>query len=207
MGNEQFEGTWYLVSFEVRLSDGNITYPFGRDAEGTIIYGADGHFSVQVMQRDRPKFASGDVQNGTADEMSTAYKGYVAYYGTYVVDETEGIMTHQVRGSLFPNWVGGDPIRYFKISGSRLTLSTPPMPFDGQQTTVLLVWERVRSGKEEQPAGYSCPGCGTPLSQSHFAFLQENPDDWFPCEGPGCGWTQIVYLSGEFDSRPAGPPQ
>jgi hypothetical protein len=143
LGDEQFAGVWNLVSFEVRLSDGEIMSPFRRDADGTIIYGADGYFSVQLMQRDRPKFASGDVQSGTADEMSSAYKGYIAYYGTYVVDEAEGIMTHRVRGSLFPNWVGEDQTRYFKFSGSQLTLSTPPTQFGGQQLTASLTWERA----------------------------------------------------------------
>ena len=144
MGNEQPAGAWNLVSFEVRRSDGEIMYPFGRDADGILIYEADGYFSVQLMQRDRPKFASGDIQNGTVDEISSAYKGYISYYGTYVVDEAEGVMTHQVRGSLFPNWVGEDQRRYFKLSGSQLTLSTPPTPFGGQELTALLIWERAR---------------------------------------------------------------
>ena len=139
MGNEQLAGAWNLVSFEVRRSDGVIMYPFGRDADGTLIYEAGGYFSVQLLERERPKFASGDMQNGTVDEISSAYKGYIGYYGTYAVDEAEGIVTHLVRGSLFPNWVGEDQRRYFKLSGSQLTLRSPPTPFGGQKLTALLI--------------------------------------------------------------------
>ena len=136
-------GAWNLVSFESQVSDGETRYPFGRDAEGTLIYEVGGNFSAQVMQKGRPEFESGDIQNGTVDEISSAYKGYIAYYGTYIIDEAEGIMTHQVRGSLFPNFVGGDQTRYFKFTEGQLTLSTPPMPYGGQTITALLVWERA----------------------------------------------------------------
>jgi hypothetical protein len=109
-----------------------------------LIYTADGKISAQIMQRGRPNFSSGDVQSGTVDEMSAAYKGYVAYYGTYVIDEANGIMTHQVRGSLFPNYVGEDQTRYFNFSNDALTLSAAPIPFGDQTITASLIWERAK---------------------------------------------------------------
>ena len=143
MSNEQFVGAWNLVSFESWVSDGETTYPFGRDAEGTLIYEAGGIFSAQVMQKGRPEFESGDLLNGTVGEISSAYKGYIAYFGTYVVDEAEGIMTHHVRGSLFPNFVSGTQTRYFKFTDGQMTLSTPALPFGGQSVSAVLVWERA----------------------------------------------------------------
>lgn len=79
-------GHWSLASFEV--ASGNLTeYPFGRDAIGQIIYDSAGHMAVQIMKAARPPFASGDQAVGTAEEVSAALQGYVAYYGTYTVDE------------------------------------------------------------------------------------------------------------------------
>jgi hypothetical protein len=50
--------TWRLVSFNIRDQSGNITYPFGKDAQGRIIYEANGRMAVQVMNPNRPKLSS-----------------------------------------------------------------------------------------------------------------------------------------------------
>ncbi len=143
MGKEQFTGTWKLVSSEYRRLDGKLAYSKGRDAVGILMYDASGHMSVQIMRPDRPAFASGDHLKGTPEEIKSAFKGFVAYYGTYEVNEEEGTVTHHLEGSLFPNWVGTDLKRFFEFSGNQLTLSTPPMPMGGQQLTGVLLWERV----------------------------------------------------------------
>ena len=146
MGKEQFIGSWKLVSFECRRLDGEVTYPFGKDAKdaaGILMYDVNGYMSVQINYSDRPAFASGDQLKGTPAEIKFALEGYSAYHGTYEVNEEEGTVTHHVKGSLFPNWVGTSQRRFFKFSGNRLTLSTPPMPRGGEQVTALLTWERV----------------------------------------------------------------
>jgi hypothetical protein len=143
MGKEQFIGTWTLVSTEHRHSDGQLTYPLGREPVGIIMYDAKGYISVQLMHPDRPAFASGDMDNGTPTEIKSAFEGFVAYFGTYEVNEEKGTVTHHVEGSLFPNWVGSAQRRFFEFSGNRLTLSTPPILIGGEQITVTLVWERA----------------------------------------------------------------
>ncbi len=143
MVKEQFVGTWKLVSSEFRFSDDQTVYPLGKDAIGMLMYDASGHMSAQLMRRDRPAFASDDLLTGTASEIKSAFEGFVAYFGTYEVTEGKAIVVHRVEGSLLPNWVGGDQIRFFELSDNRLTLSTPPMPMGGRQVTGLLIWERV----------------------------------------------------------------
>jgi hypothetical protein len=44
-------GTWRLVSFAVQDADGGIDFPFGRDAEGSITYTADGRMAVHFGPR------------------------------------------------------------------------------------------------------------------------------------------------------------
>jgi len=143
MIKEQFIGTWKLVSLEFQRSDGQLTYPMGRDAVGIVMYDANGHMSVQIMRPDRPAFASGDQLDGTPMEIKSAFEGFVTYYGIYEVNQEEGTVTHHLEGSLFPNWVGSAQRRFFEFSGNRLTLSTPPILFGGQQVTGVLIWERA----------------------------------------------------------------
>jgi len=143
VGNEKFIGSWKLVSSEFRRSDGDISYPLGRDAAGLIMYDATGHISAQLMRSNRPRFASSDHFKATPEEIIPAFQGYLAYYGTYEVNEEEDTVTHHVEGSPVPNWVGVPLIRFFEFSGNRLTLSTPPIPMGGKQVVGLLVWERA----------------------------------------------------------------
>ena len=143
MKKEQFAGIWKLVSSEFRLLDGQVVYPYGRDAVGILIYSAGGHMCVQIMRPDRLQFASGDRLMGTAEEIKSAYEGYAAYYGTYEVNEEEGTVTHQTVGNLFPNWAGVDQKRFFQLSDDMLTLSTPEVLLGGQQMTGVIYWKRV----------------------------------------------------------------
>lgn len=140
---EKFTGTWRLVSNEFRQSDGQLTYPYGRDAIGLAMFGADGCFSAQIMRPDRPTFASGDNRKGTPVEIKAAYEGFFAYYGVYEVNQEERTVTLHVEGSLFPNWVGSAQQRFFEFSGNRVTLSTLPILLGGQQVIGVLTWERI----------------------------------------------------------------
>jgi hypothetical protein len=143
MGKDEFVGTWELVSAEARRSDGQITYPFGRDVVGTLSYDTNGNMSMQMMRSDRPAFAVGDFQKGAPEEIKAAFKGFLSYFGTYEINEQEGTVTHHVKGSSFPNWGGSDQTRVFEFSGNRLTLRTPPIQVGGIAVTSLLIWERV----------------------------------------------------------------
>ncbi len=100
--------------------------------------------SAQLMNPDRPRFASGDRLRGSDAEVRAATDGYIAYYGTYTVDMSAAVVTHHVQGALFPNSISGDEVRHFRLDGDRLTITTPPMQLGGEQLTTVLVWERAR---------------------------------------------------------------
>ena len=139
---QRFIGTWKLVTSEFRTSDGKVSYPLGEKAVGILLYDSGGRMAVQLMRPDRPKFASGDMRGGTPEEIKTAAEGYVAYFGTYDVDEKQGSVVHHVEASLFPNWLGQDQMRFFEFSDDLLTLRTPPILSGGQEITGVLVWKR-----------------------------------------------------------------
>ena len=135
-------GTWRLLSFEMRPSEGASSQPFGVDPCGVLIYDANGNLSVQLARSERPEFASGDIRDGTDDEIRAAYTGYIAYFGVYEVNEADSYVTHKVDVSLFPNWQGVPQRRFFALSEDTLMLTTPPTPFGGRAVTAVLVWER-----------------------------------------------------------------
>lgn len=141
---ESFVGVWDVVSFEMHLPDGKVIHPFGERPVGRVIYSAAGHMAVQLMRGDRPPFASDDLRDGDPEEIQAAFKGYVAYYGPYEVHESERKVIHHVEASLFPNWIGGELVRFYELSDDLLTLTTPPVKYGGGDTTSILVWKRRR---------------------------------------------------------------
>jgi hypothetical protein len=139
---QRFISAWKLVTSEFHTSDGKVTYPLGEKAVGILMYDGGGRMAAQLMRPDRPKFASGDMRGGTPEEIKTAVEGYVAYFGTYEVDDKKGTVVHHVEASLFPNWLGQDQIRFFEFSADLLTLKTLPILSGGQEITGVLVWKR-----------------------------------------------------------------
>jgi len=138
---KQLIGTWRVVVFEDRRdkNDPNSewTYPYGKNLKGYIIYDETGHVMIQGMRTPPPpKLASGTEGKPTPQEALAAYEGYIAYFGTYTVDEARHIVTHHVEGSLDPSYVGTDQERRFELSGDRLII--------GDQKTWQRILERVK---------------------------------------------------------------
>lgn len=136
-------GAWRLITFEFRKADGNVIHPFGERARGSIIYTEKGRYSAQLMRIDRPKFASGDQMQGTAEEIGANYKGCISYFGTYEINLQDSLIIHHVEGSIFPNMEGRDQERFFELSENRLQLRTPPIKLDGEKAVGVLLWERI----------------------------------------------------------------
>jgi Lipocalin-like domain len=137
-------GTWRLTSMEARTPSGETKYPWGRAVTGRLTYSSNGQMSVQIMKANRRSFSSEDLEGGTAEEIQAAFDGYHAYFGTYSYDARARTVTHRVEGSLFPNWTGHEQTRSVKVSASRLTLTSSPILFGGQEEVFLTVWDRIR---------------------------------------------------------------
>jgi Lipocalin-like domain len=136
-------GTWRLVSCQARASSGETRYPLGQDVVGQLFYDVDGNMSGHVMRVDRPTFVSNDLGSGTDAEVRAAFEGHVSYFGTYTVDLFARTVTHHVRGASYPNWIGHDQIRYYRIDGPYLVLSTPPILDRDESLEYMLTWERA----------------------------------------------------------------
>lgn len=135
-------GAWNLVSLYAQDPSGQTGYPFGRNAQGRLIYEPNGRMAVQLMNPNRPRFASSDLLLTSEAEVRAAFDGYAAYYGSYSVDQGERIIVHHVEAAHIPNWVGTDQVRHFEFQGNRLILKGP-LVRGGVQEEVSLVWERL----------------------------------------------------------------
>ena len=117
----RFFGTWRLVS---------------DTTTGIMIYDSLGNMAAQVMpNRARRKYAAAEP---TPDEAKDAITGYLAYFGTYSVDEQARTITHHRKGSINPGQVGDAVVRTYVFASNDRLILTPA------GSTNKIVWERAR---------------------------------------------------------------
>ena len=92
----------------------------------------------------RPAFHSSDWHHGTPEEYRASGCGYIAYCGTYEVDEEKATVTHIPSVSLLPNLIGGRQCRSIELQGDRLVLRAAGAPVaGGLNVTSRLEWKRM----------------------------------------------------------------
>jgi len=126
-GRARFVGTWKLLYRDTPGRSGESVHTV---ETGRLTYDERGNMTVQVAREGREKLTA-------ATDPQQVVSTYTAYWGTYVVDEAKGTMTHQIEGSLSPAMIGRpSPHRYeFSSGDARLALTSP-----GSTST----WERMR---------------------------------------------------------------
>jgi Lipocalin-like domain len=136
-------GTWRLLIDDAVNPDNTQTPQFGPNPMGTLIFTANGHYSLQVMRDNRPKFSANDRMKGTADENKTAIQGITSHFGTYSVDEASKTLTFHIEGSAFPNWDGTTQKRTItSLTPNDELTYTLSMP-SGGALPVTLAWKWV----------------------------------------------------------------
>jgi hypothetical protein len=142
MIREKLLGTWKLVSDERHTDGGEIFYPFGKDVVGQIIYDSAGFMAVNVTTQNRREMVARDREDFTPEDALKAFKSYLAYFGTYTIDEEKGAVIHHVVSCTFPQMIGAHNVRFYRFDGKRLILKTPPVTVDGKQAVSYITWER-----------------------------------------------------------------
>ncbi|MGH9318914.1 MAG: lipocalin-like domain-containing protein [Vicinamibacteria bacterium] len=139
------EGAWRVVWAEDRLENGEVaSYPWGRHPVGLVLIDS-GHISIQIVSRDRPAWPPPE---SSPDEMKEALEkqlgSYIAYFGSYTVDEAEGSLSIEVQGGWRPSYAGTKQKRYYELAGDRLTIGPAPRVVEGRQTVRRVLMERIR---------------------------------------------------------------
>ncbi len=145
MTDNPFLGTWRLISWENRDAGGQLGYPLGPDALGYITYTADGYIFAQIMAAGRATLATQNPFGGVDAEAAAAARSHMSYCGKYEVrtgGENDEVV-HRVAISDFPNWVGGEQLRFYKFEDDKLILSAPPFQTKKGEITTFLIWERA----------------------------------------------------------------
>ncbi len=141
MAHNPFLGTWRLLSWENRDPAGERSYPLGPGAVGYITYTADGYIFAQIMAAERAPLTTQNPFGGADAEAAAAARSHMSYCGTYEVRGSE--VVHRVAVSDFPNWVGGEQLRFYKFEDEKLILSAPPFQTKKGEITTFLIWERA----------------------------------------------------------------
>ena len=139
-------GVWRLTDYTDEHKDPDDTQPFGPNPQGFLIYTADGFVSAQLMKPGRPAFHSADWHHGTQQEYEASGSGYIAYCGTYEVDEEKATVTHIPSVSLLPNLIDGRQCRSIELQGDRLVLRAAGAPVAGGLDVISrLEWKSITS--------------------------------------------------------------
>jgi hypothetical protein len=105
----------------------------GPNPKGMIYYGPHGEMAVQVAP-DVNRRRAGAVM--TPEEAKIALSDYIAYFGTYTIDEQIGTVTHHRQDSIQPGDTG-DLVRRYELTGDRLVLRA-------LNSTLEVTWERIK---------------------------------------------------------------
>ena len=145
---ERFIGVWKLISCESKnQTTGEVSYPFGRNPVGRLTYDAAGRVSAQLMNPGRRTIGGPPTRPTTAvardaspEDMREILAGFLAYFGTFDIDESSHTVIHHVQACLVPSWVGTDLRRAYQFVDSGQLILTAS--FD--QAHNRLVWQRER---------------------------------------------------------------
>jgi hypothetical protein len=135
-------GTWKLQSYvrEV-LATGQRYNQFGDNPDGYLGYSPDGRMYAIFVRRDR--IVPGDTV--PTDEEGVKLLGtMVAYAGRFTLDGEK--IVHHIDVSWNQAWTGTDHVRFYKLEGDILTITTAPYRsyHDGKEGRSVLVWKKVR---------------------------------------------------------------
>ena len=120
-------GVWQLASFEQNESDGNVSHPYGDMPVGRLTLDAAGRLSVVVMKPGRVASVNSTaaIATASAEDLRQIADGFMAYYGSFEVDDTSKTLTTKVEACTIPAWTGSEQKRTYELTGDMLTLITP----------------------------------------------------------------------------------
>lgn len=146
MSKDLLVGTWKLLSFEVKLKDGEIIYPLGKEAVGYLIYSMDDYMSVALMSANRPECSTNNFIGVTTDEVTTNEKleiasNYIGYLGRYEV--VNDMVNYYLEVSPFPNFTNVKLARKYELKDNQLILASPSHPNEEKEMSFRAVFERI----------------------------------------------------------------
>jgi len=141
---ESMVGTWRLQSrIDTTASGERCDEPtLGSDPIALVFFDREGNFAAQFMKRDRSTTAPAAAAAGGSNN-TRAVGGYDAYFGTYRIDEEQGVVTTTLLGALAREHVGAVLTRAMRVDGDTLTIALDTTSIDGRPVMRTLTWSRA----------------------------------------------------------------
>lgn len=134
-------GTWKQLSGTM-VEEGSQVSKSNLSAapNGFVNFSEDGRLILLSTDSARKKPA-GEVP--TAAEAEALYRSMIAYAGTYKVEGNK--VTYDLEATWNESWTGTKQVRYWEISGDRLTVTTPEIvnPLTGKRSVFRLTFVKV----------------------------------------------------------------
>jgi hypothetical protein len=141
-GENPLLGTWKLKSYVREVAATGERYDErGEHPNGYLSYSADGRMYAIITWDNRSPPA--DVVPTEAERIKL-YSSMIAYAGTYTWDAEK--VVHHVDISWNQNWTGTDQVRFYKLDGNTLTITSALAKnfTDGREGRSILVWEKLK---------------------------------------------------------------
>ncbi|KQY99069.1 lipocalin-like domain protein [Caulobacter sp. Root1455] len=135
-------GTWTLTAADRLKPDGARARDYGEHPKGRLIIDAQGRYSLQIFDGDRPRVASGDKRTATPEENAGAVLGSSTHYGTVAIDAAAHALVFRIEGASFANWEGTEQRRKYVLTADSLSYQVPTPRPDG--SIPISEWRRER---------------------------------------------------------------
>ena len=119
---EQIVGTWKIVSI-YNEENGVKKNNFGDKPVGLLMFDRSGNIIQHLSKPGVAKFANNNRLKGTDAEYRAAMQSMIAGFGTYSVDGDT--VTISWVASSYPNRVGAQEKRTYKVTGDNLVATNP----------------------------------------------------------------------------------
>lgn len=132
-------GSWTLVAADVLHADGTRGHDYGDVPKGLLMIDTQGHYSLQIYRSDRPRYASGDRDRGTAAEYRANALGISTHFGSLQVEP--GVLVFNIDNASFPNQDGSQQKRPYMLDGDELSYRVQARP---NGDVPVSVWRRLK---------------------------------------------------------------
>lgn len=133
-------GTWTLKAAYDLHQDGNKTFGFGQQPQGTLMIDSQGRYSLQIYRSKEPTFATDE--KGMRKEFKP---GEIAstHYGRVSLDPAAHTVTFSIDLAYIQRWNGTAQVRPYTLSADELSYQVPAQP--GSDSVAVSVWQRIKS--------------------------------------------------------------
>jgi hypothetical protein len=129
---QKIVGTWTLESGSENYADGKRIVSW---ATGNLMIDANGHVALFLVGRDQPN---------TSPSVRTPVGPFVAYYGTYTVNEAEKVLSFKVDHAASPLFNGSVRTQKISFNGDVMTLTGSELKTPEGMMTPVNQWKPAK---------------------------------------------------------------